>query len=572
MKRIPNVFHRIVAKGIVAAVAATILMSAALAQSGTLPPTLTPKPPPTPRINGARVFGVRPGNPFLFTVAATGERPMKFSAANLPDGLSIDSSNGRITGVLTKAGETTVTLRAENALGKAERKFRIVCGDTIALTPPMGWNPWNCFAKRVKESNIRDAADAMVSSRLINHGWTYINLDDCWSGKRDAAGFIRGNENFPDMKALADYVHSKGLKFGVYSSPGPQTCAKFTASFQHEDQDAQRFAEWGVDYVKYDWCSYYWNAQERTIERYTALSPEHGPRVASLMREQENLKKKLTNQKTEDKSLSDRKAAVTKELEDLLQKLPQQEKNRIDREILQEPYRVFRASLDKVKRDIVYSVCQYGMGNVWEWAHQVGANCWRTTYDIADTWNCVSKFAQKQSGLEIFAGPGHWNDPDMLVVGKVGMYELRPTRLTPDEQYSHISWWCLLAAPLLIGCDLTEMDDFTLGLLTNDEVLEVNQDPLGKQATRVSKGEGGAEVWAKNMEDGSRAVGMFNLGTKEIKVTARWSDLGVTGKQTVRDLWRQKNLGDFDGLFEAAVPPHGVVLVKVAANKQKEIP
>lgn len=459
---------------------------------------LTPKASPKPRINGARVFGVRPSAPFLFTIAASGERPMTFSAQHLPAGLSLDPQSGRLTGTLTQKGSYRVNLRAENSKGSAQRALRIICGDTIALTPPMGWNSWNCFACDVNEANVRAAADAFVSSGLIQHGWTYINIDDCWEGGRDAEGNVISNQKFPDMKALTDYVHSKGLKIGLYSSPGPKTCAGHEGSYKHEEQDARRYAEWGFDYLKYDWCS------------YGGIKPH--PTHAELM----------------------------------------------------EPYQVMRAGLDKVPRDIVFSLCQYGMGNVWEWGASVGGNCWRTTGDISDSWTSMSRIGFGQAGHEKYAGPGHWNDPDMLVVGYVGWSaHVRPTRLTPNKQYTHISLWCLLCSPLLIGCDLTKLDDFTLNLLTNDEVLDVSQDPLGRQAGRVSK-QGEMEVWAKDLEDGSKAVGIFNRGEDEGAGSVKWSELGLSGKHAVRDLWRQKDLGKFADQFQATVPRHGVVLVKVS--------
>jgi len=471
-----------------------------------VPPTeskvvLTPKPSLQPRINGAKVFAVRPGSPFLFTIPATGELPMTFTAEGLPQGLQLDSQNGRITGVLKQKGEFLVTLHAQNALGTAERKFKIICGDKIALTPPMGWNSWNCFGHDVSDARVRAEADAMVSSGLINHGWTYINIDDCWEGSRDAEGKILGNERFPDMKALVDYVHSKGLKIGIYSSPGPKTCALFEGSYRHEDLDARRYAEWGFDYLKYDWCT------------YGELVPN--PRREDAMK----------------------------------------------------PYLDMHAALDRVAREIVFSLSQVGLPYVWEWGQQVGGNCWRTTYDISDTWTSMSRNGFGQAGYERYAGPGHWNDPDMLVVGYVGWSaNVQPTRLTPNEQYTHISLWCLLCSPLLIGCDLTKLDDFTLNLLSNDEVLEASQDPLGCQATRVVKS-GAIEVWAKNLEDGSKAVGLFNRGQTETVVTARWSDLGLSGKQSVRDLWQQKDLGVFDGQFQAPVLRHGVLLVKITPAK-----
>ncbi|MFO1475484.1 MAG: NPCBM/NEW2 domain-containing protein [Verrucomicrobiota bacterium] len=474
---------------------------------------LTPKPAPQPRINGAMRFGVRPGAPLLYTIAASGERPMTFEAAGLPAGAALDPATGRITGVVTNAGEYSVVLRAVNARGKAERTLKIVCGPVIGLTPAMGWNSWNCFAGAVTAERVRAAADAMVSSGLIQHGWNYINIDDFWQVHRDskdptlqgpgrdAQGWILPNPRFPDMKGLADYVHAKGLRAGLYSSPGPWTCGGCVGSWQHEEQDAKSYGDWGFDYLKYDWCSY-GNVISGNWNNYT-------------------------------------------------------------REALQKPYRVMRAALDKVPRDILFSFCQYGAGDVWEWGAETGGNSWRTTGDIVDTWGSMSTIGFGQSGHEKYAGPGHFNDPDMLVVGKVGWGpQLHPTRLTANEQYTHISLWCLLAAPLLIGCDMTQMDDFTLSLLTNDEVLDVNQDSLGRQAGRVTVS-GRTEVWAKELEDGSRAVGLFNRGPAETVVKVRWSDLGLKGPQRVRDLWRQKDVGTFDEAFSASVPRHGVVLVKV---------
>jgi alpha-galactosidase len=400
-------------------------------------------------------------------------------------------------------------LRATNRLGSAERRLQIVVGDLIALTPPLGWNSWNCFASDVDDAKVRAAADAMVSSGLTNHGWTYINIDDCWMVKpgstdpllggtpRSAEGRIQTNTKFPDMTALADYIHGKGLKLGIYSSPGPLTCAGYAGSYSYELLDARQYAEWGVDYLKYDWCSYGTIAKDRS------------------------------------------------------------------RGELQKPYRLMRGALDQVSRDIVYSLCQYGWGDVWEWGGEVGGNSWRTTGDITDTWESMSTIGFGQAGHERFAGPGRWNDPDMLVVGWVGWGpRLHPTGLTPHEQVTHITLWTLLASPLLIGCDLTRLDDFTLGLLTNDEVLDVHQDPLGRQAARVSKN-GDHEVWARVLEDGSVAVGLFNRGERGATVSVRWADLGISGRQKVRDLWRKRDLGVYETEFAMKVARHGGVLLKV---------
>ncbi|HEY9174892.1 MAG TPA: NPCBM/NEW2 domain-containing protein [Verrucomicrobiae bacterium] len=493
------------------------------------PYILTPKPSPKPRINGARVVGCRPGRPFLFTIPATGDRPMTFSAKGLPAGLHLDAATGIITGAVPARGDYVVTLRAKNPRGRAERRLTIRCGDTLALTPPMGWNSWNCFAHAVSAEKVQAAADAMLQSGLVNHGWTYINIDDFWEKHpgsqdptlggpgRDAEGRMVPNPRFPDLKALCDYVHARGLKIGIYSSPGPTTCGGCLGSFDHELLDAQSYAAWGIDYLKYDWCSYNPDQEQRRTRPLDCGLWTNAWKGAEFAK----------------------------------------------RESLMLPYARMRAALDAVNRDIVYSLCQYGMGNVWEWNARVGGNCCRTTGDIVDSWGSMAGIGFAQAGHERFVSPGHWNDPDMLVVGKVGWGpSLHPTRLSPNEQYTHITLWCLLAAPLLIGCDMTQLDDFTLSLLTNDEVIEVNQDPLGRQAARVAK-EGPLEVWAKRMEDGSQAVGLFNRGEGPTTVTVRWSDLKLKGSHRVRDLWRQKDLGKFKNEYSTTVPRRGAALVRV---------
>lgn len=474
---------------------------------------LTPPESPYPKINGARVFGVRPGHPFLYRIPASGIRPMTFAVEGLPKSLSLDSTTGIITGMLQTAGEYPVTFIAENELGNARRDFKIIVGDKIALTPPMGWNSYNRFGDSIDHATVKIGVDAMVNSGLVNHGWNYVNIDDSWSIKpgsndpmrggepRDANGMINSNKKFPDMKALTDYIHSKGLKAGIYSSPGHLTCSGYTASYHFEEQDARRWAEWGFDYLKYDYCRYGDSFKIKTLE------------------------------------------------------------------ILQRPYIVMRNALDKVDRDIVFSLSQYGMGNSWEWGEQIGGNSWRTTGDLIDTWESLSETGFTQAGKEKFAGPGHWNDPDMLVVGLVGWGEWQyPSRLTADEQYTHISLWALLAAPMLIGCDIAAMDAFTKNLFTNDEVIDINQDQLGIQASRVYK-QGGLEVWSRQLEDGSTAVGLFNRNSITEKVSATWSALGVTGKHLARDIWRQRNEGDFSGSFSAIVPAHGVKLITLQKIK-----
>jgi alpha-galactosidase len=386
-----------------------------------------------------------------------------------------------------------------SAHGKDSRELRIVAGDrTLALTPPMGWNSWNAWARAVDDGKIRQAADSMVKSGLAAHGFNTISIDDAWMGERDAQGEIHPNEKFPDMKALADYVHSKGLKIGIYSSPGPKTCQQLPGSYQHEAQDAALYARWGIDLLKYDLCSY-----------------------GSLM------------------------------------------KNPNDPQEMRKPYAIMGDALRQLPRDIIFSLCEYGRAGVEKWGPEVGGQLWRTTGDIRDSWESISEIGFNQNGREKWAGPGHWNDPDMLVVGALGWgVELHQSRLNPNEQMTHIGLWSLLSAPLLLGCDLSQIDPFTLKLLTNDDVLDVNQDALGKQASRKSQ-DGLLEVWAKPLEDGTMAVGLFNRGIEAAKVTAKWSDLGLSGRQFVRDLWRGKELGGFYDAFSATIPPHGMELIKV---------
>jgi alpha-galactosidase len=488
---------------------------------------LTPKAPPEPRINGAKVFGVRPGSPFLFTIAATGNRPIAFEAQGLPEGLTLDKQTGHISGKVDKPGTYTVTLKASNSLGTTNRELKIVVGDQIALTPPMGWNSWNCWAGEVSDKNVRDSAKAMADSGLVNHGWTYINIDDAWQGARGGKyNAIQSNEKFPDMTGLCNYVHSLGLKIGIYSTPWVTSYAGYIGgSSDNEDDswekvdgyenysknnrlgkytfdtnDAKQWGDWGIDYLKYDWNP---NDEQSTKRMADAL----------------------------------------------------------------------RSS----GRDIVYSLSNsapFGKAAIWAKL----ANCWRTTGDIRDAWSkrqvpageqwaCgLTEIWQSHLKWAPFNGPGHWNDADMLVVGKVGWGTPHPSKLTPDEQYTHISLWCLWSSPLLIGCPLDQLDDFTLNLLTNDEVLAINQDPLGKLATQVSK-TGATQVLAKDLEDGSKAVGFFNTGEEPNAVKVTWEQLGVTGNQTVRDLWRQKNIGTYADEFEVMVRPHGVILVRVSPDK-----
>ena len=476
---------------------------------------LTPMPGPAPGIHSPRVFGVRPSNPFLFTIAATGERPMKFSADGLPTGLVLDADTGLITGSVATPGTHVVTLHAKNVRGTAQQKLRIEVGERLSLTPALGWNSWNCWAGAVDQDKIIRSAKAMASSGLADHGWSYINIDDTWQGTRDSQTHaLRPNEKFPDMKALAATVHDLGLKLGIYSTPwitsyathaggsadNPDGTWKKTegpkqpnrkvkpwaiGTYSFATADARQWAEWGIDYLKYDW------------------NPNEVPETAEML-----------------------------------------------------------SALRISGRDIVYSLSNAAPFQfIGDLSHL--ANSWRTTGDIRDSWGSLQRIGFSQAKWRPFSGPGHWNDPDMLVVGHVGWGpKLHPTNLTPNEQYTHLTLWSLLAAPLLIGCDLERLDDFTLNLLTNDEVIAVDQDPRGEQATPVMV-DGRRQVWSRPLEDGSWAVGLFNLSREVDTVDYSWAQLGFKNPPTrVRDLWRQQDVTVTAAGIHAELPRHGTMMLR----------
>lgn len=474
---------------------------------------LTPSPAPKPRLNNPAVYGCRPGRPFLYRIPATGDRPMTFSVSGLPKTLQLDPHTGIITGVAPARGEYLVTLKAKNRRGTAQKKFRIISGDTLALTPTMGWNHWYAHYDRITDAMMREAADIMISSGMADAGYEYVNIDDCWmfapkhadprrvGPLRDDQGRILPNQHFPDMKALADYIHAKGLKAGLYTSPGPLTCGGFAGAYQHEAIDAATFAQWGFDFLKYDWCSY---------------------------------------------------GGVVKGDQSL--------------EALKKPYQLMGDLLKQQSRDMVLNLCQYGMGEVWKWGESVGGHSWRTAGDLGFELNRIFEVALKNAEHRAHNKPGSWNDPDYIQIGYVGrahgMGEPKPCPLSPSEQYAFMSLWALMAAPLVYSGDMTKLDPFTLNILCNPEVIEVDQDPLGICARVIFLTED-TFLMVKQMEDGSRAVGLCNRGEVPVSITAAWSDLGLMGQQRVRDLWRQKDLGQFRDSFTALVPRHGVVLVRM---------
>ena len=483
-----------------------------------------------PKINSPKVFGAKPGNPFMYFIAATGEKPMVFKATHLPEGLKLDSLTGHIIGVVHKKGVFSVDLVAQNSLGSHKQKVVFKISDTISLTPPMGWNGWNSWAREIDQQKVIASSMALLNNRLIDYGWHYINIDDAWQGQRGGEfGGLLANEKFPSFDKMIDTLHQWGLKVGVYSTPWISSYAgfpggssneengfysedirqnkrnyRYIGKYRFEEQDARQWAKWGVDYLKYDW----------RIE------------VSSAER--------------------------------------------------------MRNALNKVNRDIIYSISNSApLNNVKDWVRLT--NVFRSGPDIRDSWTSVYLSTFKLAEWTPFGGPGHWIDPDMLVIGNVTTGSpMHPTRLTPDEQYSHFSMHCLLAAPLLIGCPMDQLDAFTLNLLTNTEVIEVNQDPLGKSASLI-KLENNYQIWKKPLEDGSFAIGIFNanpLGNipheyfrwgdeQALNITLDLKDLQINGPVSVRDLWRQEDLVPWEGKKSFLIPHHGVYLFKITPLNTK---
>ncbi len=474
---------------------------------------LTPKPGPAPKINGPVVYGCRPGHPFLYRIPATGERPLKFSAQGLPAGLTLAADTGIITGDAPARGTFKVLLTAENKRGAAQREWTIISGDKLALTPPMGWNHWYAHYDTVTDRLMRQAADKMVACGMADVGYQYVNIDDCWMNAaknrdplrvgplRDENQVLIPNRHFPDMQALSSYLHAQGLKAGIYISPGPRTCAGFAGSYGHEALDARTFSNWGFDFLKYDWCSY--------------------AEIAAR-----------------DKSL----------------------------DALQKPYRQMGDLLKQQPRDVVFNLCQYGMGEVWKWGEAVGGHCWRTADDLGFELDRIFEVALRNAAHREYSRPGAWNDPDYLQIGMVGnaanQSEPTPCPLTPNEQYAFMSLWCLMASPLIYSGDMRSLDEFTLNILCNPEVIEVDQDPLGQSAEVITLTPD-TFLMVKTMADGSKAVGLCNRGEFSARISAPWSAVGVHGQQRVRDLWRQQNLGHFERQYEAEVPRHAVTLLRL---------
>ncbi|MBV6644285.1 MAG: NPCBM/NEW2 domain-containing protein [Cyclobacteriaceae bacterium] len=469
---------------------------------------LTPPAVDYPQLNNPGRVGTRPGVPFQYKVPATGLMPKDYSISGLPDGLAYDKHTGIISGQVLRRGTYPLALKVTNKLASTESTMKLVVGDQLSLTPPMGWNSWNVFGSDIDQNKIKRMADAMVSSGLIDHGYTYINIDDGWQGERGGKyNAIMPNERFPDMKGLVDYIHSLGLKAGIYSSPWVTSYANFRGGsadtpdgtvleegkrhgkYSFHEEDVKQWTEWGFDYLKYDW-------------------------------------------------------------------------NPID----QKHCKLMSDALARSGRNYIYTLSNAApFEEADQWAKL--SNAWRTTFDIKDSWYSMTSIGFTQNKWAPFAGPGHWNDPDMLVVGHVGWGDPHPSKLTPNEQYVHISQWSLLAAPLLIGCDLSALDDFTLNLLANREVIAINQDELGQQGYRLKRSkENQTEVWIKPLVGGDLAVGFFNLNETPQNIAVSATEMSIEGSYTVRDVWRQQNIGEFSDVLKKEVPRHGVFYVRLQSR------
>lgn len=514
---------------------------------------LTPATGDEPQINGASVFGVRPEKPLFYRVAVSGLKPLTYAAEGLPEGVQIDSNTGWITGrAPSQSGDYEITLHAENSKGKSTKKFTITVGETISLTPPMGWNSWYVHSEGVSEEAIRDMATAMDEKGLDQFGWTYINIDDCWMGERHPeTKAIQANEKFGDMSSMVDFVNSKGFKMGIYSTTWMSTFAGYIGGtapnaggdysefympeeerinvaqyfgrhpsstqrgiaevgpYWFVDRDAKQFAEWGIDFVKYDWVE---------VELEKKENGDYRRHSDKKIRKSDSITGRFYND--------------------------------------------FR-SLD---RDVVISLSP-GHNPEEDDVASKYSNLWRLTGDIKALWEHLTRpFSDELVARYPRTRPGLYGDLDMLQIGPLGqpnrnLKEFKPSPLTASEQYFQVTLWSILSQPLLLSCNIPTMDEFDLNLIKNSEVLAVNQDPLVKQGYRLENEEGIYEIWAKDLADGSKALAFFNLSDEEQELSITADKLGMKGK--VRDLWRQKDIGKLSNDFTAKVNAHGTGFFKI---------
>jgi len=494
---------------------------------------LTPPAPAAPRINGPALYGARPGRQFVYRIPTQGLRPMRFEVKDLPAGLVLDADKGIITGLTPgKNGDYAMTFMAENSHGKARHPFKLVVGDKLALTPPAGWNSWGGYMLMVSDKVMRQAADLMVEKGLADVGFQYVSIDDCWmrispenhaardegrkkkhegfdydgliGEERDAQGNILPNRNFPDMKAMVDHIHGYGLKAGLYSSPGPVTCQTFAGSYGHEPQDAEQYARWGFDLLKYDQCS-------------------GGKILGALKRKNPDFKPV-------------------------------------------EFWEPMAEALRSQDRDVLFNLCEYGDSDPWTWAHQLDIQSWRTGGDLNhNVKTYFSEALRLATDLRAYSKPGQWNDPDFMYIHKIRDHRhmVAPSVEIPldtNQRYQYVTLWSIICAPFFFSCDLDVIDEFTIRLLANADVVGINQDELGKVAEVVRRTDDEV-VMIKPLADGSRAVALFNRNATseaEIKLDAAW--LGSPAPAVILDAWRQRNVPGLKAGDTVRLSPNGVAL------------
>ncbi|MBK0383695.1 alpha-galactosidase [Pedobacter sp. SD-b] len=494
---------------------------------------LTPIPKKQPKINGAKIYGAKPGRKFIYRIPCQGKRPMHFEIENLPAGLLLDRYNGIISGIVPQSkGNYPMMLTAENDFGKDSRSFDLVVGYKIALTPPTGWNSWGGHMMYVTDSVIRKAADVFVEKGLADVGFQYLSIDDCWmkikqSGfdaeskrqkeqhegfdydgfigeVRDSNGYVIPNKNFPDMKSLTNYIHSFGLKAGIYSTPGPYTCQNFVGSLGYQKQDADQYAAWGFDLLKYDLCS--------------------GGSLLNFLKKQDP-------------------------------NYPQTDF-----------WRPMATYLHEQDRDILFNLCQYGIDNPWKWAPSLGISTWRIGGDLNHHVDSYFKYAlQISTKLRYFSKPGQWNDPDFMYINKLRDFSkmANPSKdisLNTNQRYQYVSLWSIICAPFFFSCDINDINEFTLRLLSNSEVMNINQDELGYVA-KVLKNKNDEIVMVKELANGSKVLALFNTNKNEEKVIkVNLISMGFTNKTILYDVWREKEVGKFKDIFSSKISPDGVGL------------
>lgn len=493
---------------------------------------LTPKPDLSPQINGPQIYGVRPGRKFVFRIPCQGERPIEFKVKNLPKGLILDKENGVISGISPKKkGDYKMTFKAENKHGKKSRDYKLVVGEKIALTPPTGWNTWGGHMLFVTDSLMRHVADVFVEDGFADVGYQYIGIDDCWmriskekyksqsenrrqnhagfdynetvvGGERDKDGNIVPIDAFPDMKAMTDYIHAYGLKAGLYSTPGLYTCQDFAGSFEHQKQDADQYAKWGFDLLKYDMCS-----GHKDLKKIRETNPGYT------------------------------QAEFWKPMVDYL----------YDQDL-----------------DIFLNLCQYGFEDVWEWAPGLGIPSWRSGGDLNHHIDDYFKQALRlATELREYSKPGQWNDPDFMYIHKIRDYKAKgdpsfEIHLSTNQRYQYVTLWSIINCPFFFSCDMWEIDEFTTKILTNADVVNINQDELAHVA-EVLRNENNEVIMVKNLADGTKALGIFNTNEKEAAViNVTWDEFGKCCEQTVYDVWRQKDLGVQKDGMSVTLSPNGV--------------